>query len=280
MTLCDLNGEDLVAYLNGELAGARLEYVQAHLRACAICQEKLHALRETKELLRSATPIVDDPLGRTETMRLIAQEARRSRHRSRTPVLTLTTVTLVFLLTLLAWPILPSQSGFRLAALVQRVVPDSATVQDPSTVLNSSQLPGIAVASPIGDGYRTAPSFPVVIPPRLPGDLVLTAFTQTQPGLADLRYLGPHELHLRLLESPETNASATVPPSYHRVVIASTEVLWHVNPMAPPISRAVWVRRGVQFELSVVDSSDSGFSLSDARQVVAQLIVAQDRAAP
>ncbi len=280
MTSCELDGGDLVAYRDGELTGARLEYVAAHVRVCVVCQDRLRTLDETRELLRSATPIVDDPVCRAQTMAVIAQEARRSQRPSWTPVLTLTTVALLLLLALLAWPSLPSNAGFRLAALVQRVVPHSATVKDPSTVLNSRQLPGSAVASPVGDGYRTAPAFPVVVPPRLPGDLVLTAFTQVQPDLADLRYLGPHELHLRLLESPASNATGTVSSSYQRVVISGTEVLWHVNPEAPAISRAVWIRHGVQFELSVVDSSDSGLSLSDARQIVAQLTVAQDRAVP
>ena len=277
---CELDGGDLVAYLDGELTGARFEYVEAHVRLCSICQDRLRSLMETTELLRAATPSIDDPVGRARTMVAITHEARRSRYPFWRPPLTVVVTIVALALAIITWPSLPSQAGFHLVALVQRVVPHSATVQDPSTVLNPSRLPGIAVGSPVADQQNTTGIFLVVVVPQLPGGLTLTSFVQVQPDVADLRYLGPRDLHLRLLESPASNAATTVSPSYQRVVISGTEVLWHVNPLAPAISRAVWIRRGVQFELSVVDSSDSGLSLSDARQVVAQLIMAQDRAEP
>ncbi len=278
MILCDLDGGDLIAYLDGELAGARLEYIEAHVRACTICQDRLRDIDETKELLRLATPIVDDPVGRARTMAMIAQEARRPRLSSWRPPLSVVVIAVTLILVLVTWPTIPSQAGFQLAALVNRVQPHLPRAQDPSTVLERSRLPGMALASPAVDQPGTAASFAVVVVPRLPGSLTLTSFVQAQPDLADLRYLGPHDLRLQVLESPSSTASSTVSPSYQRVVISNTDVLWHTDPQTPDITRAIWIRHGVQFELSVETSSGPGLSPSAARQIVAQIIVAQDRA--
>ncbi len=38
---CDLPDEDLVAYQEGALRGARLEWVAAHAQACAVCRQRL-----------------------------------------------------------------------------------------------------------------------------------------------------------------------------------------------------------------------------------------------
>lgn len=76
---CDLPVEDLVAYDEGALAGARKEKVEAHLRACPSCRDELASFASVDGVLRSATPLIDDPTGRALiSARLRAEVGRRA----------------------------------------------------------------------------------------------------------------------------------------------------------------------------------------------------------
>jgi anti-sigma factor RsiW len=55
MMHCELQDIDLIAFADGELRGARLEYVEVHLRVCHACQVRLAAFYETTRLLQHAT---------------------------------------------------------------------------------------------------------------------------------------------------------------------------------------------------------------------------------
>lgn len=82
MPPCDLPDDELLAYLDGELRGARKEWVEAHRAVCSSCQQRLADFAAVDCLLREGTPLVDDPAGRA-TLRARAEEefARRARSR-------------------------------------------------------------------------------------------------------------------------------------------------------------------------------------------------------
>jgi len=57
---CDVAEEDLVAYLEEDLHGARREWVEAHLVACAHCGERLAQFTAADALLRAPSPFTDE----------------------------------------------------------------------------------------------------------------------------------------------------------------------------------------------------------------------------
>jgi hypothetical protein len=280
MTHCDLLDIDLIAFADGELHGARREYVEVHLRVCSTCRARLDEFYKTTYLLQRATPLTDDPDGRAQTKARIAQEARRTPRPTRRSPLLFAIPALALLVSLVVWSAKPTEAGFSLQELVHRVVPQANTHPDPSTVLSADRLPGQAVAAmTTSAGQASQAAFQVVIPPRLAGDLSLTSFTQVRPELADLRYLGPDHLSLQLLEAPQTVPGTTAAAADQLVVISGTEVIWHVNPLTPTaITSAIWARSGVQFDLNIVAGPGPGLSTDVAHQIIEQVIAAQGSA--
>lgn len=58
---CDVADEDLVAYADGDLRGARGEWVEAHLAVCAHCKQQYAAFAAVDAILRHAPPPADAP---------------------------------------------------------------------------------------------------------------------------------------------------------------------------------------------------------------------------
>lgn len=280
MTHCDLLDIDLIAFADGELRGARREYVEVHLRVCSVCRARLDEFYKTTYLLQRATPLTDDPNGRAQTKARIAQEALRAPRSSRRSPLLFAIPALALLLSLVAWSAKPTQAGFSLQALVHRVVPQANTHPEPSTVLSADRLPGQAIAvATTSVGRASQAAFQTVVPPRLAQNLSLTSFTQIRPDLADLRYLGPDQLSVQLLEAPESESGTTAGAADQLVVISGTEVIWHVNPVAPTaLTSAIWAREGVQFELNIVEAPGPGLSINVAHQIIEEVIAAQSSA--
>jgi hypothetical protein len=73
--------EWLGAYLDGELSGARLRRVEAHLRECSVCQGELDWLRALSGLLEESSAV--EP--RTSPERFVAQVALRLPRRQERP---------------------------------------------------------------------------------------------------------------------------------------------------------------------------------------------------
>ena len=82
---CNLPPDDLLAFADGELGGARLELVEAALATSPACRDRLAALERTGRLLRDASPLRDDPAGRAALRARLEQDAT---HRPLVPRLT------------------------------------------------------------------------------------------------------------------------------------------------------------------------------------------------
>ena len=78
--LCDVPGEDLVAYVDDELSLARRQFIEEHLGICTRCQHRVATFTEVDHLLLRETFMVDDPLGKEMTKgQLMSEFAQRSR---------------------------------------------------------------------------------------------------------------------------------------------------------------------------------------------------------
>jgi len=71
----------LGAYLDGELHGLRLRWVESHLKECTACQEELRALRRLRTLLQESPAI--EPV--TQPERFVAQVGLRLPRRQEQP---------------------------------------------------------------------------------------------------------------------------------------------------------------------------------------------------
>ena len=71
----------LGTYLDGELRGLRLRWVEGHLQECAVCQSELEALAQLRTLLRES-PAME---ASTPPERFVAQVARRLPRRQEQP---------------------------------------------------------------------------------------------------------------------------------------------------------------------------------------------------
>jgi anti-sigma factor RsiW len=72
-TPCTQARENLVRYLDGELAGVEAESLRAHLDACAECRAELESIRMLRKLWEQAPAIESSPADRAA----ILAEARR-----------------------------------------------------------------------------------------------------------------------------------------------------------------------------------------------------------
>lgn len=280
MTHCDLPDTDLIAYTDGELHGARREYVEVHLRVCPACQARLAEIHETTRLLQRATPLTDDPDGRARIKARLAVEAQRApRHSPRLPMLIAAPALVLIILTVVSitWTTSPTDAAVSLRSLIQRSDPNAGPT-DPSTVLTRDRLPGTAVVPPEQTGIMQA-SFPTVVLPRLAGDLTLTSFTLKRADYAELRYAGPHQLLISIGETPATKSDSTSDDSDQLVVISGTQVLWQVNRIEQSaIVSAIWVHNGVEFRLLMLQDAGPGIPIPIAHQIIEQIIAAQDNA--
>lgn len=75
------DNEALSALLDGQLAGRKLDAVQAHVASCDVCRDRLEALRRTREALR-ALPQAEAP----RSFRLRAADVAAPETRRRAPV--------------------------------------------------------------------------------------------------------------------------------------------------------------------------------------------------
>jgi hypothetical protein len=280
MIRCDLPDTDLIAYIDGELHGARREYVDVHLRVCPACQARLEEIHETTRLLQRATPLTDDPDGRARIKARLAAEAQRApRHSSRLPMLVAVPALVLIILTVVSitWTTSPTEAAVSLRSLLRRADPNVGS-PPPSTVLTEDRLPGKPSLPPADTGIEQA-TFPTVVLPRLAGNLTLTSFTLKRPDYAELRYAGPNQLIISIGETPANKSKSTFEDTAQLVVVSGTQVLWNVNPRArTSIVHAIWVRNGIEFNLTMLQDAGPGIPVPTAHQIIEQIIAAQDNA--
>lgn len=280
MTRCDLPDTDLIAYIDGELHGARREYVDVHLRVCPACQARLEEIHETTRLLQRATPLTDDPDGRARIKARLATEAQRPpRHSPRLPMLIAAPALVLIILVVVSitWTTSPTEAAVSLRSLIQRANPNT-TSPAPSTVLTNDRLPGNSSLSSPNTNIEQA-TFQTVVPSRLAGDLTLTSFTLKRPDYAELRYAGPNQLIVSLDETPSSKSDSTFEDTAELVVVSGTQVLWYINPMSrTSIVHAIWLRNGIEFNLNLLQAAGPGIPIPVAHQIIEQIIAAQDNA--
>ena len=239
---CDLPFEDLIAYADGELGGARLEYTEAHIRACEICRERLAAFEETARLLDEGTPHVDDPRGRGETKSRIHSVSARQYSTKLPHVLTRRSwgqfvITALFIVGVIAlsWPA-ATQAGFGLSDLLR------------------GAIPGIQRVLPVGEEPSGTPPRdqelgPFVTPINLPPDLEQYHATGNGPEYLELRYRNDQGADLLLIQTTLDTELEVYSSRTELAVVNGTEVLILPGSRPDMVARLIWERNDVRFQL-------------------------------
>jgi hypothetical protein len=269
---CSVTGEDLVAYLDGYLAGGRRELVEAHLRTrCPACHERVAAFREVDRLVQAAVgPPIDDPAGRVALRERLEVEARRRKRRPGGLVLVGAVAALVLAVAL-----------FRPGASVADA-PWGDWLRFEDVRVDRTTPPAAAPPLPAGAGTDRAsvqaPAFKTAEPARLPLGLVLAERSLPNPRLLELVYRDPTGLEVSLFEAPTGAASVSIgslgEPS--RIVVGGTEVLVLEDPRPRAVAALFWERGGVVFDMLILASPPEGLQLADARAIIEAFMAAQD----
>lgn len=265
MTDCTLPVEDLVAYTDGDLRGARRELVEAHLAVCLHCRERAAAFATVDHLLRDESAPIDDPDGRNALRARLAQASRRPA----SPLSLRSVALLLLVLALVVGPVVLHASTSIVSRTHQQVALRlSGGKGPPGTPITGVRSPQTG-APPLG--FRAVP------PADLPFGLLRAAQSTPQPTRVELMYRNGEQLALLLVEEPTDALGDTARNTNEAlVVVRGVEVRWLLDPRPGAVAGLIWVRHGVHFEMLVTDSPQGGLQLADALRIVEALMAAQD----
>lgn len=272
MTTCaDVRPEDIVRYLDGELAGGRAELVEAHLQVCPLCRQWRAEFEWTGRALRAAFPLTDDPAGRAELRARLARAATRRSPRRAPPLLRAAAFTLLLAagLALALAASAPARANVGLGRFV-RFVDAAAGRGLPLVQAPPTPLPTAIPAPPAGvSGLPFTPQTPATLPLglRLEGQTLLTS------RRLELRYRNDRGLVVTLSQERARDVTYTIATARGKLVmIGETEVLWQPDPRPDSVAALTWEQGGVLYTLAVDESPPGGWQFADARQVAEALL--------
>lgn len=265
---CTLPAEDLIAYADGYLGGGRRELVEAHLAACAHCQERLAAFDEVDRLLQEGTPLTGDPNGRAIVRARLAQAGRR------TPPRGLLAAPVLFLLLLLVVSAPVTEAGFPLGRFVT-----FGEITVTQWLPEEERRPVEHVASSDPD-VQTLP-FRSVEPAALPLGLVRVERSTPKPERLELLYRDGDDLAILIFQSPARPGMVTINDASgtETTRIGDTPVLIGQGPRPDTVSDLDWERDGVFFSVLIIEAPTGaygGLRTEDALRIVEAVIAAQD----
>lgn len=261
----DLPAEDLIAYADGELRGARKEVVEAHLAVCANCRTRLAEFRQVDRALREGSPPLDDPAARAALRARIARTAARAERPVWPRVMRALGAAVLVILAVIALPVSSSARG-GIARFLRFDAFPAAAPRPAGRELSRPATRG--VPPPVG-----SLGFVAVEPARLPLGLALVERSAPHPARLELTYQNSAYLKVVIVQEPAATTSFWASaPNARTVWIDGAEVLWLQDPRPGTVSMLAWERGGVLFTLTPVIAPAGGFLFEDARQVVAALL--------
>lgn len=249
-----LSDGDIAVADDHDLDPGRRAAIDAHLRGCSHCRQRLAESRHIGALLRRRYPVAHDP-GAWEAF--AGRLAERERRRAGGPRALLAAAPLLALLVLLV-----------------------AGVQVWRASLGAGEPTPLRHVAESRPGVGALP-FAAVEPGRLPLGLARAERSTPAADRLELLYRNGDGLAVLLAESPATGPPPAVPPSeagQTRRTIGGAEVLVLNDPRPRAAVGALWDRRGVRFELLVTEAPPGGLAVEDIERVVAALADAQDAA--
>lgn len=269
---CTLPAEDLIAYTDGYLTGGRRELVEAHLKACLHCRERVAAFHEVDRLLQESTPLTDDPNGRAMIRTRLEREAGRSTSSLRARFAPLLLLLLLLGLVLIAGPIPAIEAGFPLSRFVSFGEIEPSTSREESTLVEH-----VAPSDP----SVSALPFRTVEPAKLPLGLVRIERSVPGPERLQLLYRDGDDLAILILQAPARPGMVTIDDAsrMETTLVGDTPVLIGRGTRPDSVADLHWEHEGVFFTMLVIESPTGaygGLKTADALEIVEAVIAAQD----
>lgn len=262
--------DDLVAYLLDDLGGARLEYLEAHLRHCPECRVQLDELGEMLQILREfpdESPYPDDRA--TIKARLVLEEREMRSRRTPTLLAAAASLLLVLAIAVFAWQPFAQAANNGISEFVRLIERESANRPN---LPDTSDPPGVA-REPRGtpvDEFSALAFVPVVVE-QLPADLTLVGTTSDGPERLTLEYRN-ETLRVLVVQSPGVSGAPEFGPDARSMQVDDVEVIYATNRATLGIVRLYWVHGGVGFSLSVIRSQGFELARDQAVAIVEQFV--------
>jgi hypothetical protein len=276
---------DLLAYLLDDLAGARAEYVAAHLEHCEACKARVATLRRALGHLNElAEPDDDDPQRRSMLKARIHMEAAGAA--SRTPAgrlqpirIGLAAAAMLALIIVLA-PALIGAGSPDLRDLIGTDSSLEAPPNEPRVLPGDRPLP-TADGALIPARPTVNPSelpFAPIMPASLPGANHLVEVTAYASGAFEAYYEGDDGLEFMVMQAPATSQGMSFSEGidFQEIRIADVDAYLLFDDELNSVDQLSWVRGGVFFTLQALVVARNFLPLEEAIQVVERLIELQD----
>lgn len=248
MTLqCGMGEGDLVAYYDGEIRGARREYVELHVHHCDICQRQLALFQSSRILLQSHTELRDYPAARVA----IVGQLRQSMTQSRMP----RTSILAYAAALVVVGIIGALALGEVdpGALFSHGTksPEGAPSTDNDTEINLQS---------------NEPATQFVAPHELPMGFTLIAKEDERDDRRILQYRNDDGDTLQLTQTLSPNGTSEAFEDGELITVDGVDVTLITRPPKRDETELVWARQGVHFRLIIHDRAPS--DIDDRDQLI------------
>ncbi len=268
---CELNEHDLLAYADGELRGARLEYVDAHLRVCVPCQSWLKEFEHLRHLFQTSTQVSADPMRRAAVLASLSQGTSRRRQPWLPPRLAVVGLVTALLLAI----------AFPLASDADTLLGDFVRFGEIKIKERFEDPQPLAVPANPADGRADAPViFNAVELASLPLGYALASSEAPRPDRLILYFENGDGASFLLRQGPTKPDTVVVPPGGGdwATSVEGTSVLITADPRPGVTGAVAWERHGVVFILMTIDEPSGGLPVSHALTIVEAVIAAQNQA--
>lgn len=279
---CNVPGEDLVAYTDGDLDEARHAEIKEHLKTCWACREQLASSEDIGRMVRSRFPLQDNPAARAEIMRQVRGIVAERKQPQVTPHFhgrrkvqrwpAIAAACLVAVLVVAVGLPMTTTANLNLARYISFV--DERESSGPLVVAGDQEPPGEPITLDPLAGLDHGPvSFQAVEPERLPFDLELVEATTSGEHLLTLVYTDGQGTIVHLIQEPAARSTASASTERtEQILIGSTEALVQYTTIET-VSMVIWERHGVVFDLWMVKSVGGGVAEGEGMIDIARAII-------
>ncbi|CAN5619977.1 hypothetical protein BH24CHL1_BH24CHL1_15840 [soil metagenome] len=270
---CDFPIEDLIDYADGLLVGERRATVEAHLRTCDACQRRALSADDMGRLFREHVVESGPGFEMDEQQR---PHVAMSHHPRAVPWRMALAAAAILMVLVVALEPATSLADFRLGRLVAFIIPDDDG--SPANVPGDQEPPGTPMTSLEQSSFSIESlPFQVVMPQRLPLDLVLVEHSASTDGTLTILYRNQSGLTIDLIQGPADPSGASVDvDAVEWIVVREIEVLLQRDSrLSASVYRAVWESEDVLFDLWVAKSLSAGLSVAEMTAVVEAIMIEQ-----
>jgi AcrR family transcriptional regulator len=257
---CELPDEDLIAWADGYLTGARREWVETILASSARCQARLAMLRQIDQVVLTQPIPVNPAANHAQAIRAL-QRAQGWQWPKRLAVV----ATLGLSAILGGAFLLPEDSvgrGYFVRVVGLRDLGEVAFVPG-----QGDEIPNDSIGTPPpSEGATFVPN----VPEQLPDGFTLVTVTTIEPSVREIQYVRDDGTRLLVHEYPLTAEPAEIASSgrVRSIVVQGTQVLIALGPQDLTSALFLWESPTLRYDVMVLESPQFGLSVEEIQRLV------------